>query len=262
MNIHDFKSMKAVGTKISMVTCYDYWSAKILAQSDIDCLLVGDSLSMVMHGYSTTIPATIDMMQLHVAAVAKGAGDKFVIGDLPFLSYRKGITPTLIVVEKIMQAGAQAIKLEGAIGNQELIRHIVESGVPVMGHIGLTPQAIHQLGGFRVQGRQEEAARALIEQAVMLEQSGCFAVVLECVPNLLAALISARLSIPTIGIGAGQDVDGQVLVLQDLLGMNAEFKPKFVKNYLDGFDQIKKAVNCFNSEIKAKQYPLPEHCYS
>ena len=218
MNITDFQAMKQAKQMISVVTCYDYWSAKIVAQSDVDVMLVGDSLAMVMHGHTTTIPATVDLMKLHIEAVVRGASgsNKLIIGDMPFLSYRKGLVASLDAIEKIMQAGAQAVKLEGAIGNEELIKHTVASGVPVMGHIGMTPQSVHQLGGFRVQGKSNETAEKIFQQALALEDSGCFSLVLECVPSELAHKITQRLHIPTIGIGAGAGVDGQVLVLQDL----------------------------------------------
>lgn len=261
MKIYDFKKMKEENKKITMVTCYDYWSAIIVANSDVDCVLVGDSLAMVMHGHQTTLPATIDLMASHVAAVAKGIKNKFIIGDMPFCSYRKSLEITMNAVEMLMQAGAHAIKLEGVAGNELAIRHIVESGVPVMGHIGLTPQSVHQLGGFRLQGRDEAAAKMLIAEAKTLEDSGCFAVVLECVPNDLAANITASLSIPTIGIGAGNQTSGQVLVLHDLLGLNRDFKPKFVKHYIDGFDMIKTALNNFNSEVKNRQFPSDQNAY-
>lgn len=262
MKIHDFKKMKEANQKITMVTCYDYWSAKIIAESDIDCILVGDSLAMVMHGHQTTLPASVDLMALHVAAVSRGVDNKFIVGDMPFCSYRKDLNATMNAVEKIMQAGAHAIKLEGVAGNESLIRHIVDSGIPVMGHIGLTPQSVHQLGGFRLQGAKEEGAEALKKEAKALEAAGCFSLVLECVPSKLAKEITDSIGIPTIGIGAGQDTSGQVLVLHDLLGFNQDFKPKFVKHYGQGFDFIKSALNQFDAEVKQKQFPGGEHQYS
>jgi 3-methyl-2-oxobutanoate hydroxymethyltransferase len=262
MKIHDFKKMKDDGAKISVVTCYDYWSAKIIAQSDIDCILVGDSLAMVMHGHSTTIPASIDLMALHIEAVARGAGSKFIIADLPFCSYRKGLVEAMNAVEKLMQAGGHAVKLEGVVGNETLINHIVNSGVPVMGHVGFTPQSIHQLGGFSVQGKDKNTADELLKQALMLGKAGCFAVVLECIPNELAQKITKELSIPTIGIGAGIEVSGQVLVLQDLLGLNCDFKPKFCKTYLNGCEQVTNALNEFNKEVKTKVFPDEQYSWS
>lgn len=261
MNILKLKAMKQQNQKISMVTCYDYWSARIIAQTPIDCILVGDSLAMVMHGHPTTIPATIDMMALHVAAVARGAPEKFIVGDMPFLSYRKGLQETMRTVEQLMQAGAKAIKLEGVTGHEEIIQYVVTSGIPVMGHIGLTPQSVHQLGGFKVQGNNEADAQALLEQAKILEQLGCCAVVLECVPCELAKVITQAINIPTIGIGAGVHVDGQVLVLHDLLGMDENFKPKFLKTYLKGYELFKTALNTYDHEVKTAQFPSKEHSF-
>lgn len=260
MNIHKFRMMKQAGEKISVVTCYDFWSAKLIANSDIDCVLVGDSLAMVMHGYPSTIPATVELMSLHTQAVARGIGKKFVVTDMPFLAHRKGLELTMNAVQQIVQAGAHAIKIEGAEGS-ETIRHIVNSGIPVMGHLGLTAQSVHQLGGFRVQGREENTAKILLQHAKLLEDAGCFALVLECMPNDLAATITKQLSIPTIGIGAGPDVDGQVLVFHDLLGFEPEFKPKFLKQYLNGAQSVQVALNAFNEEVKARQFPTTEHCY-
>ncbi len=261
MNILELKKMKQAQQKISMVTCYDYWSAKIIAQTQINCALVGDSLAMVMHGYATTIPATNEMMALHVAAVARGAPNKLIIGDMPFLSYCKGLAETMRVVAQIMQAGAHAIKLEGVTGHEDIIQSIINSGVPVMGHIGLTPQSVHQLGGFKVQGKTQASMDLLLAQAKTLEDLGCFAVVLECVPTELAELITQTIAIPTIGIGAGPKVDGQVLVLQDLLGVNTELKPKFLKTYLNGYEIVKAALDTFDREVKTAQFPTEEHSY-
>lgn len=259
--VHGFLALKEKHEKITMVTCYDHWSAKIINQSDVDCILVGDSVAMVVHGHDSTVTATMDMMVLHVKAVSRGASDKLVIADLPFLSYRKGLRVAMENVERLMQAGAHAVKLENVSGNLELIRHIVDSGVPVMGHIGLTPQAIHQLGGWKVQGRGLDVQEKLRQQAKSLEEAGCFSVVLECVPAELAKQITEVLSIPTIGIGAGSETSGQVLVLQDLLGMNMQFKPKFLKCYMDGAATLERAINEYVSEVKSKQYPAAAHCY-
>lgn len=261
MNVLDFKSRKNEAKKISMVTCYDFWSAQVLASSDVDVLLVGDSLAMVMHGHSSTLPATVDMMALHTSAVARGAGKKFIVGDMPFLSFRKSLNENVDAVLKIMQAGAHAVKLEGCEGNEELIRHLVTSGVPVMGHLGLTPQSINMLGGFKVQARGDEAAKLLLAQAKRLEQAGCFSLVLECVPSDVAAVVTKELSIPTIGIGAGVECDGQVLVLQDMLGFNPHFSPKFLKKYAQGFEWMKSALNDFDREVKARTFPTEKESY-
>lgn len=261
MNIHHFRKMKEQGEKISMITCYDYALAKIVNETEIDCLLVGDSLAMVMHGHPTTIPATMELMIAHTQAVAKGAPKKFIISDLPFLSYRKGLKEAMDAVQGLMHAGAQAVKLEGVTGNEEFIAHLVASGVPVMGHIGLTPQLFHQLGGFRVQGKEEAAAKILLNEAKTLEKLGCFSVVLECIPSELAKNITDKISIPTIGIGAGQYTSGQVLVLHDMLGMGGGFKPKFVKKFLDGFELIKNSINQYHQEVREEKFPSDGHCY-
>ena len=257
----DFQKMKDAHEKITMLTCYDYWSANILAKADIDCILVGDSASMVMHGCESTVPATMAMMEWHVKAVARGAPNKFIIGDMPFLSFRKGLPDTMRNVEKLMQAGSHAVKLEGARGNLANIEHIVTSGIPVMGHIGLTPQSVFQLGGHKLQGTSEQAQQELMQAAKDLENAGCFAIVLECIPAPLAARITHSLRIPTIGVGAGQETSGQVLVLQDMLGMNDQFMPKFLKTYLKGFELIRDAVNEYTREVKEQKFPRAEHCY-
>lgn len=261
MNILEIIERKGK-TKISMVTCYDFTSAVIAASSPVDMLLVGDSLAMTMHGETTTLPATIEMMALHTRAVAKAAPKKLIVGDLPFMSYRSSLSENVENVRKLMVAGAHAVKLEGASGNLELVRHLVDSGVPVMGHLGLTPQSIHQLGGFKVQGRNETAQKQILKNAKELEQAGCFSVVLECVPSELAKTITHELSIPTIGIGAGPDVDGQVLVWQDMLGMNPNFKPKFLRTYLNGHQLIGDALKKYHEDVVAGKFPSPEESYS
>lgn len=260
-NILDFQKKKVSGQKITMITCYDYTFAKIIADSQVDAVLVGDSLAQIMHGHGTTLNASTALMALHTAAVVKGANGKFVVADMPFLSTRKGLKHTMDQVEKLMKAGANAIKIEGADDHLELIRHIVNSGVPVMGHLGLTPQSIHQLGGPKVQGRADSAALKMTNDALNLQKAGCFSLVLECVPAKLAEDITQKLSIPTIGIGAGANTDGQILVLQDLLGMNNEFRPKFLKKYLNGHDLITKALNTYVTETENVSFPTKEHEY-
>ncbi|MFO1257994.1 MAG: 3-methyl-2-oxobutanoate hydroxymethyltransferase [Gammaproteobacteria bacterium] len=260
MNILDFAKMKKNNQKISMVTCYDFWSAKIISQSNIDCILVGDSTAMVSHGHKSTLPATVEMMASHISAVAKGADNKFIVGDMPFCSYSKGLEQTMFAAERIMQAGSHAIKLEGAV-DPKLITHIVNAGIPVMGHLGLTPQSMHVLGGFKVQGKDVSDAQKIREEAKTLQDAGCFAIVLECIPHRVAKEITDCLMIPTIGIGAGPCTSGQVLVLQDLLGCQT-FKPKFLKTYMDGFNMIKNALNQYDNEVKDLVFPnLDEHCY-
>ena len=261
MNVLDFQSCKERGEKIVMLTCYDYTSARIVQDSDVDVILVGDSAAMVMHGYGTTIPADVAMMCQHIESVSRGTKNKFIVGDMPFLSFRQSLTDNMRAVASVMKAGAHAVKLEGIEGNVETIRHTVKSGVPVMGHLGLTPQSVNQLGGYRVQGRGDRAAEKLREEALACEQAGCFAIVLECVPDDLAAEITASLSIPTIGIGAGAGTDGQVLVMQDLLGLSSDFKPKFVRKYLDGRAVLLNAFNAYASDVKNGSFPASEESY-
>lgn len=259
--ILEFHERKIKKQKISMITCYDYTFARILAASEIDCILVGDSLAMTMHGHATTLNASVNMMALHTAAVVRGAPSKFIVGDLPFMSYRKGLSANVTAVEIIMKAGAHAVKLEGAAGNINLVRHLVDSGVPVMGHLGLTPQSVNQLGGFKVQGRDEKAQKIIKEQALQLQDAGAFSVVLECVPSHLAKEITESLEIPTIGIGAGVDCDGQVLVLQDMLGMNEGFKPKFLKKYFNGFETVKNVFDAYHKEVTEGVFPSDKESY-
>ncbi len=257
----DFGKFKKQQKKISVVTCYDNWSARIINQSAIDAVLVGDSAAMVMHGHADTLPIDIHTMALHVAAVVRGAPDKFVIADMPFLSFRKSLDSNVANAEVLMKAGANALKIEGAKGNLELIQHLVESGVPVMGHLGLTPQSVNTLGGFKVQGRENSQAEALAQAAKALQNAGCFSIVFECVPSALARKISEELEIPTIGIGAGLDTDGQVLVLQDMLGLNGGFKPKFLRKFLDGQKLILEALGEYHESVVNKSFPSVEESY-
>ena len=259
-NVLEFQIKKNTNQKITMVTCYDYSFAKMIDQTNIDTILVGDSVAQVIHGHANTLDATVPMMALHTKAVRRGTS-KFIVSDMPFLSTRKGLKNTMDAAHSLMSAGANAIKIEGLKGHAELIRHIVESGIPVMGHLGLTPQSIHQLGGPKIQGRSESQAQEILSESLLLEQAGCFSIVLECVPAILAKKISEKLKIPTIGIGAGADCDGQVLVLQDMLGMNSEFNPKFLKKY-SGLDyEIKSALNNYVSEVQQKIFPSKDNSY-
>jgi 3-methyl-2-oxobutanoate hydroxymethyltransferase len=259
--VHDFARYKAENRRISIVTAYDAWSARIVARSSVDAILVGDSVAMVVHGHDTTIPATVGMMALHVRAVARACAGKFLIADLPFLSYRRGLSAAMAAVSALMRSGAQAVKLEGVDGHEDVIRQIVGSGVPVMGHIGLTPQSVHQLGGFRVQGKNEAAATALVRQAQTLEHLGCFSIVLECVPASLAARIGAEVQIPTIGIGAGPETDGQVLVLQDLWGVDPTRTPRFVRHYMDGERLLTAALDEYDADVKEARFPDLQESY-
>jgi 3-methyl-2-oxobutanoate hydroxymethyltransferase len=260
-SILDFQKKKLAGEKITMLTCYDYTFAKLIADTQIDSLLVGDSLAQVMHGHPTTLSASTNLMALHTRAVVRGAPNKFIVADMPFLSTRKGLKNTLDNVEKLMHAGAHAIKIEGAEGHLELIKHIVESGVPVMGHLGLTPQSIHQLGGPKVQGKVQSSADKILQDSLNLEKAGCFSVVLECIPTALGQKISEALTIPTIGIGAGNKTDGQILVLQDLLGMNKDFSPRFLKKYFNGYEVITESLNSYVTEVKERKFPTEKYSY-
>jgi len=261
-SVLDFARFKAESRKISMVTAYDAWSARLVAHSRVDAVLVGDSAAMVMHGHPSTLPATVAVMALHTRAVAQSAAGKFITTDLPFLSFRKGIAAAMTAVGVLMRHGAQAVKLEGVDGHEDVVAHIVGSGVPVMGHIGLTPQSVHQLGGFRVQGRDDEAAARLTRQAHRLEELGCFALVLECVPAGLAAGITAALRIPTIGIGAGAGTDGQILVLQDLWGVDTSRAPRFVRRYIDGEHLLTDALDRYDADVKSARFPGVDESYS
>jgi 3-methyl-2-oxobutanoate hydroxymethyltransferase len=246
---------------LSMVTCYDATSAAIVEASNVDCILVGDSVAMTMHGFDSTLPATPEMMAFHVAAVRRGAPTKFLISDLPFLAHRGSIDSCLAAVRTVMTAGAQAVKIEGIDGSEERIRHIVQSGVPVMGHLGLTPQSVHALGGFKVQATSSAAGDALIDQALRVQAAGAFALVLECVPSEIAARVTAALEIPTIGIGAGPSCSGQVLVFQDLLGLTQNFKPKFVRKYADGFAFVKDALDRYHADVVSADFPSAKESY-
>lgn len=262
----EFISRKQKNIPISMVTCYDYWSASIIAETDIDCILVGDSGAMVMHGYVSTLPATVDMIALHIAAVRRGAPQTFVIGDMPFMTEVGSIDSIVSHARTLMQAGANAVKLEGAVegygGSLAAIELLVRSGVPVMGHLGLTPQSVNSFGGYRVQGRAGDAREKLIEDARRLEEAGCFAIVLECVPEELGSEMAVKLTVPVIGIGAGSGVDGQVLVLHDLLGLTPGKTPRFVRKYLDGAALIHEALENFHKDILARAFPDEAESYT
>lgn len=263
MRLDDFKKKKLQQHKISMLTCYDYPSACIVAESNVDCVLVGDSVAMTIHGHPSTIMATMDMLEMHTAAVARGIGKKFLISDLPFLAYHASKSETIHNVKRLMQAGAMAIKLEGGDNNIcETVNQIVSAGVPVMGHIGLTPQAIMQLGGYKIQGRGASKAELIMQQAHMLQEAGCFAIVIECVPGSLAKKITSNLNIPTIGIGAGSDTDGQVLVWHDLLGMQSACKLSFVKQFINTKQPLLTALNKYANEVQNLEFPTSQHTFA
>lgn len=260
MILPEFRQRKAAGQRLSVVTCYDVAFARLLAQTEVDCLLVGDSVAMVVHGHPNTLLADMPMMVLHTAAVARGAGDKFIVADMPFLEHRKGLTAAVTAAQALLQAGAQAIKLEGAAGNLELIANLVEGGVPVMGHVGLTPQFVNTFGGFKVQGREEAAAERILADALALEQAGVFAMVAEGVPAPLGKRIADATQVPIIGIGAGLDVDGQVLVLQDLLGFTQK-PPKFARAFSDVASTALAGLRAFDEAVKAGTFPSEKESY-
>lgn len=241
--------------KISMVTCYDSTFAKLVSLSHVDCILVGDSVAMTMYGQSDTLKATPALLARHVQAVRAGAPKSFIVADLPFLAHRGSMDETLKAVKLVMRAGANAVKIEGVDGSEDTIHRLVESGVPVMGHLGLTPQSVNVFGGFRVQGRSESAASRILDQAKRLEKCGVFAIVLECVPSQLAQDITNGAKVPTIGIGAGASCDGQVLVLQDLLGLNTDFQPKFVRQFAQLKDHVVEALNRYHQESQEGTFP-------
>ncbi len=255
-----FRQKKERGEPITMLTAYDYPTALAEDQAGIDSILVGDSLGMVVLGYPNTLPVTMDDMLHHAGAVARGAKYALLIGDMPFMSYQVSTEEAVRNAGRFLQeAGMEAVKLEGGRERADAVRAIVSAGIPVMGHLGLTPQSINQLGGFRPQGKSASAARRLLEDALLLEEAGCFSLVLESVPARLAELVSRRLCIPTIGIGAGIGCDGQVLVTHDLLGLFDRFTPKFVKKYADFHTEMKQAFNEYKSDVENRAFPSREH---
>ena len=257
-----FQQQKLDGDKITMLTAYDYSTAKLMDESGIDSILVGDSLGMVMLGYEDTLSVTMEDMIHHTAAVARGAKNALVVGDMPFMSYQTSIYDAVVNAGRLMKEGrCQAVKLEGGATVCPQIKAITEAQIPVVAHIGLTPQSVNMFGGFKVQGKSEEAARKLLEEAKAVEEAGAFAVVLECVPAKLARLISEKISIPTIGIGAGAGCDGQVLVYQDMLALFSDFKPKFVKHFADVGSAMKQGFAGFIREVKDGAFPAEEHTF-
>ncbi|MEM9157595.1 MAG: 3-methyl-2-oxobutanoate hydroxymethyltransferase [Verrucomicrobiota bacterium] len=253
--IPDFQKRRAAGKPITMVTCYDAATAKIINESNIDSILVGDSCAMVVHGFDSTVHATVDMIATHTAAVRRGAPKKVIISDLPFLSYRKERDSVIESVKTLMRAGANAVKLERSKGNLDLIRDLVEAGVPVMGHLGLTPQSVNEFGGFKMQAKTDASAAELIVEAKQLEAAGCFSIVLECVPAKVARRCTEELNIPTIGIGCGPDTSGQVLVINDLLGMDATFMPRFARKYVDLSKLIGGAIESYCETVTDGSFP-------
>ncbi len=263
ITINQIREMKQKGEKITMLTAYDYATAKIVDEAGIPLILVGDSLGMVVLGYESTIPVTMAEMLHHTKAVVRGTKQAMVIGDMPFMTYHVSIEDALRNATRFIQeGGAQAVKLEGGVTVAEKVRRIVECGIPVMGHIGLTPQSIYQLGGYKVRGKTQETAARLVEDAKALEEAGAFAIVLETVPTQLATLITQSIIIPTIGIGAGIGCDGQVQVINDILGSFTDFVPKHAKQYAKLADIIRNAVTEYHNEVKAGSFPTDKQSFS
>jgi len=263
VTITEIKEMKQRKEKIPMLTAYDYVTAKMVDEAGVPLILVGDSLGMVMLGYESTIPVTMGEMIHHTKAVVRGAKKALIIGDMPFMTYHVSISDALHNAAKFIQeGGAQAVKLEGGEVVAEQVRRLVGCGIPVMGHIGVTPQSKHQLGGFRVRGKVVEEAKKLLSDARILEEAGAFAIVLECTPAPLSELITQKLAIPTIGIGAGPDCDGQVQVISDMLGLYTDFVPRHAKQYARLAGEIKTAVSSYISEVKSLSFPTMEQSYT
>lgn len=260
--VSQIKAMKQKGEKIPMLTAYDYATAKLIDEAGIPLILVGDSLGMVVLGYESTIPVTMDEMIHHTKAVVRGTKKAMIVGDMPFMTYHATVEEALHNAARFLQeAGAQVVKLEGGQNMAPTVKRIVDCGIPVMGHIGLTPQSINQLGGYKVAGKTSESAAKLLNDAISLEQAGAFAIVLESVPTPLATLVTQRINIPTIGIGAGEGCDGQVQVISDLLGLYTDFVPKHAKQYAKLGAAIKVAAENYISEVQSGEFPTEEQGY-
>lgn len=262
VTIHTLQQMKQQREKITMLTAYDATFAMLLDESQIEVLLVGDSLGMVVQGHSTTLPVTLDEMIYHCRAVARGTRRAHIVGDMPFMSYQSSIEDAIDNAGRLVkEGGAHSVKLEGGAQHAELVGKLVAAGIPVMGHIGLTPQSVHQMGGFKIQGREDGASEKLLADALQLEAAGAFSLVLEGIPSSIAKTISEALRIPTIGIGAGPDCDGQVLVIYDLLGMNDGFKPRFVRTYEQLSTRIRTAVDSYSADVKSGAFPSEQESF-
>ncbi len=260
--VKSFQEAKENNRKISMLTAYDYSMAKMVDAAGIDSVLIGDSLGMVFQGHESTLPVTVDEIIYHTKAVARGVKNALIVADMPFLSYHISKEEAVRNAGRmIKEGGAEAVKIEGGALFTETIKAIVDAQIPVMGHIGLTPQSVNAFGGFKVQGRDEQSSKRLLEEAKLLEKAGVFAITLECIPDKLAQLITKSVSIPTIGIGAGKDCDGQVLVINDMLGMFSDFVPKFVKQYAKLNVEITAAVRSYASDVKEGRFPADEHTF-
>jgi 3-methyl-2-oxobutanoate hydroxymethyltransferase len=261
LSMEHFRKMQARGEKIVMLTAYDASFAALCEGAGVEMLLIGDSLGMVMQGHDNTLPVSLDDMIYHTACVTRGSRQAFVIADLPFGTYQESPEQAFRNATPLMSTGAQMVKLEGGRVMLDTIRFLVERGIPVCGHVGLTPQSVHQLGGYRVQGKTEDTARRVLDDAKAVEEAGAALIVLEAIPADLAAEVTRLLSIPTIGIGAGVDCSGQVLVLQDMLDIYPGRKARFVRNFMEGAPSIKAAVQAYVEAVKQKQFPAPEHAF-
>ena len=261
ITLNTLHKMAQDGDKITVLTCYDASFAGLLENAGVEVLLVGDSLGMVLQGHESTLPVTLADMIYHTSCVARGSKRAFIVADMPFGTFQLSPQQTFDNAAQLMAAGAHMVKLEGGEAVVESVDFLTERGIPVCGHLGLTPQSVHQLGGYRVQGKGERQAKRLIQEAKMLEQAGAGVLVLEAVPAALAKQVTAKLSIPTIGIGAGVDCSGQVLVLHDMLDVSSGKKPKFVKNFLHGTHSVQAALEAYVKEVKAKSFPGPEHSF-
>jgi 3-methyl-2-oxobutanoate hydroxymethyltransferase len=266
ITINELQRMKDRGEKIAMVTAYDATAARLVGAAGVDVVLVGDSLGMVVQGHDSTLPVTLDQMVYHCSMVRRGLGKSgaaaHLVGDLPFGSYQASADEAVkAAMRMVAEGGVESVKLEGGSDYAEVVRRVIRAGVPVMGHIGLTPQSVHKLGGYVVQGKDAERAQQLLHDARTLEAAGCYAIVLECIPTELARVISGQLKIPTIGIGAGPTCDGQVLVLTDLLGMDASFTPRFVKRFAELGAEVTSAVGSYVAEVKGRAFPADEHSF-
>ena len=263
VTIPQLKEWKEQGKKIRMITAYDYPTALLVDRSEIEMILVGDSLGMVVLGYDGTVPVSMDEMVHHIKPVVRGAKNTLIVGDMPFMSYNVSLEKAIENAGRLMkEGGADCVKLEGGLVMAPVVKAIVEAGIPVMAHIGLTPQTASQLGGFKVQGKVESAARRMLEEAQAMEMAGAFSIVLEAIPAPLAKLITAKINIPTIGIGAGVDCDGQVLVLHDMIGLFDRFVPKFVKKYTNVSEDILAALNTYAKEVETGEFPGPENSFT
>ena len=262
VTVRDIRGFKERGERFTMLTAYDALSARLIDEAGIPLILVGDTLGMVMLGYDSTVPVTMDEMLHHTRAVRRGVTNAMIVGDMPFMSYQGSEEDGMRNAGRFLkEGGANCVKLEGGGRVVDLVDRLTDSGIPVMGHLGLTPQSVNQFGGYRVQGRTDEAAHRIVQDAKDLESAGIFALVLECVPEHVAAQVTTSVNVPTIGIGAGPHCDGQVLVYHDFLGINQGHTAKFVKKYADLGSQIRDAAKRFDAEVKSGHYPGPEHTY-